>query len=438
MRPRAARRSPSSSRSRPPPPASARVPAHRASRARRSRRSPSACTASAKLETVLVGANALDVQGGTIIAAGMRLEVPAPGHHTVMQGETLGGPRALWLGTNDMARTELLAHANKGVPWVPPVEGQEIEIPAVVTYLAGEGETVNTIAARFWGDPNRGWELNTYNRREGVLVRRGEVMLVAMPGLRLTEAGRAEARAAAERDGASGGMALEQQRRADAELPAAPRGRALRALRGGRRARQPPRSAAARSRTRSSPSSIAPCSRPTSRSTPAPRPPRPAPRGSRTSRSPVLDPRPRVAEDPRRVRRRVRADAHEPLLLACRPLSAGRKLDDKFEIVGVLGEGGMGIVYDARRIVEGDRVALKVIHQHLAGDAQIRGRFAREVAILRRLEGDHLCPVLDFGEIADPRREGAGPALHGAAAHRGPGARRAAEEGRPAVAHSRA
>ena len=50
-------------------------------------------------------------------------------------------------------------------------------------------------------------------------VRRGEVMLVAMPGLRLTEAGRAEARAAAERDGASGGMALEQQRRADAELP---------------------------------------------------------------------------------------------------------------------------------------------------------------------------------------------------------------------------
>ena len=90
------------------------------------------------------------------------------------------------------------------------------------------------------------------------------------------------------------------------------------------------------------------------------------------------------------------------------PLSAGRKLADKFEIVGVLGEGGMGIVYDAKRILEGDRVALKVIHQHLAGDVQIRGRFAREVAILRRLEGDHLCPVLDFGEVPDPRREGAG------------------------------
>jgi LysM domain len=173
----------------------------------------------ARRETVLVGANALDAQGGTVIAAGMRLEVPAPGHHTVMQGESWADLALSWLGTSDMARNELLAHANKGVPWVPPVEGQEIEIPAVVTYLAGEGETVNTIAQRFWGDPNRGWELNTYNRREGVNVKRGEVMLVPMPGLRLTEAGRAEARAAAERDGASGGMALELQRKADAELP---------------------------------------------------------------------------------------------------------------------------------------------------------------------------------------------------------------------------
>jgi hypothetical protein len=172
-----------------------------------------------KLEAVLVGANALDVQGGTIISAGMRLEIPAPGHHTVMQGETWADLSLSWLGSNDIARAELLSHTNHGVPWVPPVEGQEIEIPAVVTYLPGDAETVNTIASHFWSDPNRGWELNTYNRREGVLVKRGEVVLVPMPGLKLTEAGKAEARAAAERDGASGGLALALQRRADAELP---------------------------------------------------------------------------------------------------------------------------------------------------------------------------------------------------------------------------
>lgn len=170
-------------------------------------------------EVVLVGANALDVQGGTVIVPGMRLEVPAPGHHTVMQGESWGELSKAWLGMNDIARTELLARVNKGVSWVPPVEGQEIEMPAVVTYITGDGETINAIAGRFWGDPNRGWELNRYNFREGVFVKRGEIVLVPIPGLKLTEAGRTEARAAAERDGASGGMALEQQRKADADLP---------------------------------------------------------------------------------------------------------------------------------------------------------------------------------------------------------------------------
>ena len=170
-------------------------------------------------EVVLVGANALDVQGGTVIVPGMRLEVPAPGHHTVMQGETWGELSKGWLGMNDIARTELLARVNKGVSWVPPVEGQEIEMPAVVTYITGDGETINAIAGRFWGDPNRGWELNRYNFREGVFVKRGEIVLVPIPGLKLTEAGRTEARAAAERDGARGGMALEQQRKADADLP---------------------------------------------------------------------------------------------------------------------------------------------------------------------------------------------------------------------------
>ncbi len=89
-------------------------------------------------------------------------------------------------------------------------------------------------------------------------------------------------------------------------------------------------------------------------------------------------------------------------------LSAGRVLGDKFEIVGVLGEGGTGVVYDAVRLKERDSIALKVIHPHLLGDKQIRGRFTREAAILRRLEGAHLCAILEFGEVADPRHPDAG------------------------------
>src|SRR5439155_6503970 len=88
------------------------------------------------------------------------------------------------------------------------------------------------------------------------------------------------------------------------------------------------------------------------------------------------------------------------------PLSTGVTLADRFEILGVLGEGGAGIVYDALRLPEHERIALKVLHGHLLGDKQIRGRFEREAKILRRLEGPHVCPILEFGALPDPRREG--------------------------------
>lgn len=78
----------------------------------------------------------------------------------------------------------------------------------------------------------------------------------------------------------------------------------------------------------------------------------------------------------------------------------------EFEVHGVLGEGGTGIVYDAVRLTDGRAVALKVMHQELAGDEQIRGRFRREAAILRRLEGRHVCPMLEFGEV--PAEDDAG------------------------------
>jgi serine/threonine-protein kinase len=84
---------------------------------------------------------------------------------------------------------------------------------------------------------------------------------------------------------------------------------------------------------------------------------------------------------------------------------AKRILADKYEVVGTLGEGATGIVYDAVRTTDGVPVALKVMHDTLAGDRQIRGRFLREAAILRRLDGPHLCPIFEFGEV--PRPEGA-------------------------------
>lgn len=96
-------------------------------------------------------------------------------------------------------------------------------------------------------------------------------------------------------------------------------------------------------------------------------------------------------------------------------IDVGEVLGGAFEIVGVLGEGGTGIVYDAWRLGAGggptesrriERIALKVIHGHLLGDRQIRGRFAREAKILRRLQGPHLCGISSAGEVEDPHQTG--------------------------------
>ncbi|GHC73934.1 hypothetical protein GCM10007079_08400 [Nocardiopsis terrae] len=92
-------------------------------------------------------------------------------------------------------------------------------------------------------------------------------------------------------------------------------------------------------------------------------------------------------------------------------------------VLGRLGAGGMGRVYLAR--TPGHRkVALKVIHPHLAGEPGFRSRFAREVATARRVSGAFSAAVVD----ADPEAEVpwmateylAGPTLRQAVVEGGP------------------
>ncbi len=172
----------------------------------------------AKKESLLAGANALDVGGGSAIVPGMRLEIPAPLHHKVVAGETWASLALQWLG--GAGRADVLARANHAVSWVPPETGLEIEIPAVVAHIVSSGDSSTTLAARYWGDGNRGWELNAFNGRAETPMRRGEIILEPLTDLVLTGAGIAEARAStglARSEADVGG--LETQRRATVELP---------------------------------------------------------------------------------------------------------------------------------------------------------------------------------------------------------------------------
>ena len=173
----------------------------------------------ARFETALVGANALDAHGGSAIVPGQPLEIPAPAHHRVEANETWAELARVHLG--DAKRAETLAHANGGVSWVQPSTGQEIEIPAVVAHIAAEDETVPQIAQRYLGDMNKGWELDAYNGRKGdQKLSRGDVILVPLAEISLTEEGKKAARLAAERIRTEGsGQAYEAQRKAEADLP---------------------------------------------------------------------------------------------------------------------------------------------------------------------------------------------------------------------------
>jgi serine/threonine protein kinase len=70
-------------------------------------------------------------------------------------------------------------------------------------------------------------------------------------------------------------------------------------------------------------------------------------------------------------------------------------LDDRFELIEWLGDGGMGTVYRARDLTRASDVAVKVLHRcDLDGDT----RFAREVAALAALSDPGIVAYIAHGE----------------------------------------
>ena len=76
-------------------------------------------------------------------------------------------------------------------------------------------------------------------------------------------------------------------------------------------------------------------------------------------------------------------------------LSAGQILDERYEILAPLAEGGMGAVYRARRTLLGDEVAIKVVRAEQTGPTP-RERFLRESRACARLRHPHIVSILDF------------------------------------------
>jgi hypothetical protein len=69
-----------------------------------------------------------------------------------------------------------------------------------------------------------------------------------------------------------------------------------------------------------------------------------------------------------------------------------------YEITGILGQGGMGVVYEATQLSLNRTVALKVLAPHLGDDILFRERFKREGQIQAGIDHPNIVTVYDTGE----------------------------------------
>ncbi|MEZ4294631.1 MAG: protein kinase [Polyangiaceae bacterium] len=75
-----------------------------------------------------------------------------------------------------------------------------------------------------------------------------------------------------------------------------------------------------------------------------------------------------------------------------------RVIGDRYEVLGLLGTGGMGNVYRARDRELDELVALKVLRPEIAGNPAALERFRREVKLARRVTHPNVARVYDIGE----------------------------------------
>jgi eukaryotic-like serine/threonine-protein kinase len=79
----------------------------------------------------------------------------------------------------------------------------------------------------------------------------------------------------------------------------------------------------------------------------------------------------------------------------------GHKIDGKYELIAKLGEGGMSVVYRARRVHIGDDVAVKILTGKFVTDDAALARFRREARAAAMLRHPSVITIHDFGETDD-------------------------------------
>ena len=73
----------------------------------------------------------------------------------------------------------------------------------------------------------------------------------------------------------------------------------------------------------------------------------------------------------------------------------------KYRIVRLIGDGGMGAVFEARHEVLGSQVALKFLHTDLAKRSGLASRFLQEARVSASIQSPHVTRVTDVDQTSE-------------------------------------
>ncbi len=80
---------------------------------------------------------------------------------------------------------------------------------------------------------------------------------------------------------------------------------------------------------------------------------------------------------------------------------SSQRIDNRYEVLRRLGEGGMSYVYEAKDLTRGETVAIKILSPKLSADQSSVQRLRREAGLAMRLEHPHVCKIMRLGETED-------------------------------------
>jgi serine/threonine-protein kinase len=83
------------------------------------------------------------------------------------------------------------------------------------------------------------------------------------------------------------------------------------------------------------------------------------------------------------------------------PFMPGEVLAGKYEVLGLIGVGGLGFVVAANHIELGEKVALKFLRPDAMANAEAVGRFSREARASVQIKSEHVARVFDVGNLPD-------------------------------------